>query len=366
MIILYAILFAMSERSYRLPGLIIALITAGLIASCQTVPVFVTEVPRAATTDMPTENARPMPATANAPAPVASTAPPIAADTPLVPARPEISQTATRQTIPPTDTPIPTETPAPPLMPTPDGFRRQVTLPILMYHYVSDPPAGADRYRRDLSVSPAQFEQQLAFLKSKGYQSINLYDLFDHLTRGQSLPEKPVILTFDDGYLDNYQNVFPLLQEHGFSGTFFVITELAARASRSMIAANGFDYAAGYMNWQQLGEMAEAGMDVECHARVHENLTKNDDDRLVWQVLGCREMIEEALGRRPRFIAYPEGAYNRRVIDLFASDAFWGGITTQQGNLHTSDSPFEITRLRMRNSTGLDSFARLLLGELED
>ena len=93
-----------------------------------------------------------------------------------------------------------------------------------MYHYVSEPPADADIYRRDLSVTPANFEVQLAWLQGQGYESITLTDLVYHLARGWSLPDKPVILTFDDGYRDNYTNAFPLLLEYGYTGTFFLVT----------------------------------------------------------------------------------------------------------------------------------------------
>jgi len=228
---------------------------------------------------------------------------------------------------------------------------RQARVPILMYHYLSDPPAGADRYRRDLSVSPAQFEQHLAYLQGQGYQPITLYDLVYHLTQGTPLPEKPVILTFDDGYRDNYDNAFPLLQQYGFTAAFFVITEVASQGE------------AGYMSWDQLRAMHAAGMDIECHARVHEYLPENDDARLVWQVLGCREAIESEIGQRPRFVAYPSGHFDDRVSAFFASDNYWGGITTQQGSLHSSDALFEIKRLRIRRTTTVKELAELLAFE---
>lgn len=219
---------------------------------------------------------------------------------------------------------------------------------VLMYHYLSEPPPGANRYRRDLSVSPALFEQHLAYLRDQGYESITFYDLLYHLTQGKPLPEKPVIITFDDGYRDNYDNAFPLLQKYGFSATFFVLTEPTNENSGD------------YMTWDQLREMAAGGMDIECHARVHENLTENDPDRLVWQVLGCREAIEAQLGQRPRFVAYPSGHYDDRVIAMFASDHYWGGITTRQGSEQRSDQLWEIQRLRVRNTTTVDLLAELL------
>lgn len=255
-------------------------------------------------------------------------------------------------TEPATSTPIATAVSAPSPPPTPDGIRRQVRLPILMYHYLSEPLPDADRYRRDLSVSPGLFEQHLVYLQAEGYQAISLYDLLYHLSQGRSLPDKPVIITFDDGYLDNFEHAFPLLQRYGVTATFFVVTELA-----------GYQGVPSYMSWDQLREMTEAGMDVECHARVHEDLTENDADRLVWQVLGCREMIEAELGQRPRFIAYPGGSYDANVIALFASDNYWGGITTRQGNLHDSDRLFEIKRLRVRNTTTVEDLAELLTWE---
>ncbi len=277
-----------------------------------------------------------------------STATPTAAATPTPTASPTATPTATTT---PTATPTPTPTASPTPWPTPDGVTRQARVPILMYHYLSDPPPGADRYRRDLSVSPAQFEQHLAYLQAQGYQPITLYDLLYHLTQGAPLPEKPVILTFDDGYSDNYDNAFPLLQQYGFTAAFFVITEVANQGE------------AGYMSWDQLRAMHAAGMDIECHARVHEYLPENDDARLVWQVLGCREAIESEIGQRPRFVAYPSGHFDDRVSAFFASDNYWGGITTQQGSLHSSDALFEIKRLRIRRTTTVKELAELLAFE---
>ena len=279
------------------------------------------------------------------------------------------TQTVTRSPTPAvTETPSPSTTPTPTAtlpstsLPTPDGVQRQVRVPILMYHYLSNPPDDADRYRRDLSVPPELFEQHLAYLKEQGYQTISFEDLTNALALGRPLPPdaKPIIITFDDGYLDNYQNALPLLHKYGFTGVFFVVTELAERASAGMIAPDGLRYADAYMTWDQLRVMTAAGMDVECHARVHEDLTENDDERLIWQVLGCREMIESNLGRRPRYVAFPSGIYDERVAATFASDGYWGGITTQQGVEQDSSRPFELKRLRVRSTTSTEQLAELL------
>ena len=282
-----------------------------------------------------------------------------ASSTPTILPSPTPTATATPS---PSPSPTPTATPTSTSLPTPDGVPRQASVPILMYHYLSTPPSGADRYRRDLSVSPELFEQHLAFLKEQGYQTITLDDLIYHLAQGKPLPPggKPILITFDDGYLDNYQHAFPLLQKYGFTGVFFVVTELAERATAGMTAPDGLRYADAYMTWDQLRALTSTGMDVECHARVHEDLTENDDARLIWQVLGCSEMIESQLGHRPRFVAYPSGIYDARVASVFASDGYWGGITTQQGVLQNSTRPFELKRLRIRNTTTTEQLAELL------
>ncbi len=317
----------------RACALLAGLLLAGLLIGCG--------APAAPGQSVPTGDA-----TAAASQPTVTPAATLTAT--ALPATPSPTATATSTATPTASATLaPTATP----WPTPDGAARQVRVPILMYHYLSDAPPGADRYRRDLSVSPAQFEQHLVYLREQGYQAITLYDLLYHLTQGAPLPENPVVITFDDGYRDNYSNAFPILQQYGFGATFFVLIEVTNQGE------------AEYMTWDQLREMHAAGMDIECHARVHENLPENDDARLIWQVLGCSEAIESELGQRPRFVAYPSGRFDDRVIAFFASDNYWGGVTTQQGSLHSSNALFEIKRLRVRNTTTVEDLAELLAFE---
>ena len=207
--------------------------------------------------------------------------------------------------------------PKPP--PIPDGLVRAVQVPILMYHYVSVPPAGSDVYRRDLSVSPELFRSHLQALADAGYTPISMYDLVDHLNQGAPLPEKPVILTFDDGYRDNYENAFPSLTEFGMTAMFFVVTDY-------MDEGNPL-----YLSWDMAREMQAAGMFIESHGRNHASLRNRNDDYLIWQALGSAETIEHELGVRPRFITYPFGHYDGNTIRIFESAGFWGGRDDQSG-----------------------------------
>lgn len=209
-------------------------------------------------------------------------------------------------------------------------------MPILMYHYIAVPPPDADPIRLDLSVSPADFEAQLRYLAEAGYESISLHDLLFHLTIGKPLPPKPIVLTFDDGYLDNYTNAFPLLKKYGFTATFFIITDFVDW---------GYEE---YMTWDQLREMAQAEMEIESHSRDHPDLRGKPLDYLVWQILGPKEAIEAHIGHTVRFFSYPSGRYDEEVVNVLRSAHYWGAVAITQGAGQSSEQPFEFQRIRVR------------------
>ena len=275
--------------------------------------------------------------------------------TPLPTATPTLSPTPTITPTPTeTPTPAPTPTPTPTPGPTPDGQARSVRVPILMYHYISIPPANADAYRRGLSLPPETFQQHLDYLQEQGYTTIHLQDLISYLqTGGPALPEKPIIITFDDGYEDNYQNAFPALRDHGMVGTFFIITDFAD------LAATDPTYAR-YATWDQLQEMDAAGMELGSHSRNHPDLRGRDADFLVWQILGSSQTLEANLGKKPRIFCYPSGSYDQQVIQVVHDAGFWGAVTTQPGVTHDNGHLYEMKRLRITNETGAPELAAIL------
>jgi len=227
-----------------------------------------------------------------------------------------------------------------------DETRRRLRVPILMYHYISTPPEDADRYRRDLSVSPEQFEAQLRWLRDNGYTAVSLEDVARALSAGTPLPERPVVLTFDDGYDDAYRNAFPLLKKHAMTGTFFVVTEWIDEGR------------AGYLTWDQAREMAAAGMSIQSHSRTHPDLSRGCDyDCLVYQILGSVQTIEAEIGIRPRVFCYPAGRYNREVMTVLEHVGIVAAVTTQGGTLHVSERPLQLHRVRVRGTTDLGDFA---------
>ena len=236
----------------------------------------------------------------------------------------------------------PTPTAAP--LPTPDGTPRRVVIPILMYHHVGVPDSGADSIRRDLSVSPTRFEGQLRYLVERGYQPITLTDLAMHLQVGRALPAKPVVLTFDDGFEDQYTNAYPLLKKYGFVGTFFVITRFADEERPE------------HMSWSEIELLHANGMEIGSHSYTHPSLWGKSYDYLVWQVLGSREAIETRTQESVRFFSYPSGQYDQLTIDVLKSAGYWGAVTVEAGSLQSAEAPFEMKRIRVRGTYDLNDF----------
>jgi peptidoglycan/xylan/chitin deacetylase (PgdA/CDA1 family) len=234
-------------------------------------------------------------------------------------------------------------------LPTPfESFSWTLKVPILMYHYISEPPEDADKYRLDLSVNPGDFREQMQFLADNGYHTVNLYDLSLAITNKSQLPEKPVIITLDDGYRDNHENAFPILRELSLTATFFVATEFIDQGNPN------------YMSWSMIEEMAAAGMSIEPHSKTHPDLTEHDRDFIIWEVLGSQETLAAHIGYRPNFFAYPSGRYNEEIIEIMAELDFWGAVATKGGNWHGFDERYEWTRLRVRSTTTIGEYADLL------
>lgn len=234
-------------------------------------------------------------------------------------------------------------------LPTPVGvYSWTLEVPILMYHYISEPPEGSDKYRIDLSVHPEVFRQQMHYLADNGYSPITLNDLSLAIVNKHELPPNPVIITLDDGYRDNYENAFPVLRELGFTATIFVATEF--------VDQNLPDY----LTWGMIKEMAEAGIRFEPHTKTHPDLTEHDRDFIIYQIQGSGETLEAHLGYRSRYFAYPSGRYNDEVIQVLVELDYWGAVTTAGGVWHGYDDRYEWTRVRVSNRLALADFADLI------
>lgn len=234
-----------------------------------------------------------------------------------------------------------------PLSPS-DGTLRRIRVPILMYHYVSPLPPEADDIRIDLTIAPDLFRDHLQYLADNGYASVSLYEVTDALLKGYPLPAKPVVLTFDDSYIDHYQYVFPALKEHSFTGTFFVITAYADRAAH------------GHLTWQHITEMAANGMDMEAHTKNHLDLRDRDRDFLVYEILGSLESISAHTNLPGSMFAYPGGRYDESTLNAIEALSIEAALTTRHGAYITTSDLLEMPRLRVSGGMSVVGLAHLL------
>jgi peptidoglycan/xylan/chitin deacetylase (PgdA/CDA1 family) len=221
-------------------------------------------------------------------------------------------------------------------------------VPVLMYHHVGEPDQTADAIRRDLSVSPEDFEAQLRYLIEHGFAPITLERLVMHLQLGQPLPPKPVVLTFDDGFKDQYTNAYPLLKKYGFVATFFIITRFADEERPE------------YMSWSEIELLHADGMEIGSHSYTHPSLIGKSFDYVVWQVLGSKQAIEARTKEPVRFFSYPSGQYDQLTMDVLRSAGYWGAVTVEPGSMQTAERPFEFKRIRVRGRYDLADFDRWL------
>lgn len=240
----------------------------------------------------------------------------------------------------------PSPTPSPSPIPPPIPQASRVTLPILMYHYVGELPPNADAIRRDLTVSTANFMSQMDYLSQQGYQTVTLNDLVAALQGSGYLPPKPVILTFDDGYKNNFQEAYPVLRARGFTGTFFIIVRYVGTPA--------------YMSWDEIAELAAAGMDIESHTYSHPDLTTLSPEAIAGEVREAERAIESHQGKRPRFFSYPAGRYSAPVIKVLKDAGYLAAVTTRYGSQHSADALFELARIRVSGSDSLGAFAQKL------
>lgn len=226
--------------------------------------------------------------------------------------------------------------------------RATATLPVVMYHHVDDlPRTVVDPYRRDLTAPTLEFKRQLDLLEQYRVTTVSLADLTSHFAGAEPLPERSVVLTFDDGYDDNYRLAYPLLRQYGMTGTFFIITDLVDQP--------------GYMTWDQLRDMQRHGMSIESHTLTHPDLAIQPLRELRRQLVEARQTLESNLGRPVRFISYPSGKYSPLVVTEARAAGYEAAVTVNYGLLQRGATPFELNRVRVKGADTVESFAAKLV-----
>lgn len=214
-------------------------------------------------------------------------------------------------------------------------------VPILMYHVTKTAPAGTPY--PELWVSRDDFTGQMDWLADNGYTGITMAQLFKYWDEGFKLPDKPVVISFDDGYPSQASNARPVLAKHKWPGVLFL--ELKNVDS----AETGF-------KTSMVKKLQASGWELGSHTLTHPDLTSISATQLEEEVAGSKEQISKEFGVPIDFFCYPAGKFNETVVAA-VEDAGYKGATTVEEGLATPDKPFELKRIRINGDDGVDGFA---------
>ncbi|MHB9862827.1 polysaccharide deacetylase family protein [Streptomyces sp. YIM S03343] len=226
-------------------------------------------------------------------------------------------------------------------------------VPVLMYHSVAVAPGDATR---GLSVAPEAFAEHLAVLGDLGFTPVNAAALAASWRSGRALPERPVLITFDDGYEGVHRHALPALVKHGFPATLFVSTGWL-RGAHDM--GGGLDT---MLDWDQVRELAAAGVEIGGHSHTHPQLDQLDDGTLRDELVRSTRIVADELGRAPVSFAYPYGYSSRRVRQAVREAGYAQALAVGNRQARRAQGPYALQRLTVRRTTTVQEFERLVEG----
>ncbi len=209
-------------------------------------------------------------------------------------------------------------------------------VPILMYHVIDRPPAGAPY--PDLFVDPDVFEAQMRWLDAHGYEGVTLDEVERAWFSGRRLPPKPVVLSFDDGYLGQYTHAMPDLRRLGWPG----VLDLKAKGSD--------------LSDREVAKMIDAGWELASHTISHLDLTALDPARVHEEVAGSRRELRDRFAVPVDNFCYPAGRYDATVVSAVKAAGYRGATTTDPG-LASKTDPYTLKRVRVDRADGVGGLA---------
>jgi peptidoglycan/xylan/chitin deacetylase (PgdA/CDA1 family) len=226
------------------------------------------------------------------------------------------------------------EEPEIPLQPAPDS------IPILMYHSISNHPKNA------LCVAPDRFALEMKHLHDAGYHPIDFDALANGWLHKEPIPIKPILITFDDGYVDNYQAAYPVLKQYHFPATIFLITQFIGHPNM--------------LTWQQIHEMdAEGLIKFGSHTLNHLDLSHMSESQQQAEILQSKQDLENELGHAIDTFCYPAGRYNDTTVKLVQKAGYIFAVTTHPGNATLSQGQWTLHRVRVSGDESVATFDSL-------
>ncbi len=231
--------------------------------------------------------------------------------------------------------------------PPPD---RTIDLPVLMYHRIGPITPSLPGITQRLTVTPSDFEAQMTWLKGHGFHAVTPLQAFEAIEYGQALPNKPVLITFDDGYRDVLWHAAPVLHRLHMPAVEFVITDRISGSDSS------------FLTWPELIRLEQLGVAIGSHTVTHRDLTTLSSSEAWTELRDSRRTIEQHLGHPVQWFAYPAGAENASVVALALRAGYVLAVTTQPGVVQSAAQPLLLHRDEILDTAGPNGLARLLGG----
>lgn len=204
--------------------------------------------------------------------------------------------------------------------------------PIIMYHNVAvlDDPKLND-------VTPETFRNEMFFLVKEHYTVHTLDDFLEARNKQEQLPNRSVIITFDDGFEGVYQYAFPILKEFNLPAIVFIPSDFINKE--------------GYLTLNQIKEMQDSGLiSFGSHTVSHSYLPELSADRQEWEIKESKHRLEAILGKEVNYLAYPSGGFTENIKDILKANGYKVAVTTNRGYDRTGQDLFELKRVSMRNN----------------
>jgi peptidoglycan/xylan/chitin deacetylase (PgdA/CDA1 family) len=225
------------------------------------------------------------------------------------------------------------------------------SIPILMYHQVSDDPHP--NFLK-FTVTKKSFESQMKTLKLLGYNAINFSRLVSYKEGRDNLPGRPVIITFDDGFQEAVDNAVPILNSCGFTAVFYITTDYMGKKSSWMIPETSTEFQV--IDWSTVVQLDSCGYEIGAHSMTHPRLDNISKENCYRELRGSREAIEEVLGHEVRHMAYPHGSFNDDVLKLTRETGYETSCSCESAVAHSGYDFLTLPRINIETKDSLFDF----------
>lgn len=219
-------------------------------------------------------------------------------------------------------------------------------LPILMYHKIGDSPPGSKL--KKLWVSTDRFRRQMDYLRRNGYKPLRFLDAAAILDRGEKIPPESVIITFDDGYKNNYENAFPVLREFDFKAVIYVVVNAVGRDNFWHDPSS--ETRVPMLSWAEISEMESEGMEFGSHTMNHAKLSRIPVEKVAEELRESRRILAEKL-RNPLISfanPYGDGQDDVKIQNMIREAGYRWAVSVHQGKADLAAEPYRLRRLFVR------------------